>query len=361
MKNQLYIKCINSFDHCDILLLGPKGEVISQFENESINNASQKINLNESNITLLIGTPDIVIKSVALPKKMSSSHINKIVPNLLEEDLISNVETIHFTYDKQHDSQITVAMLSHDKMQNWLEALKNAGVNPQAIYPLCLSLKANKEQWHVWIESDSSIVKIDSNRAFFIETNLLPALLDQLYQNESIKPNIIMVSSNNIDSAKSILSDQNHEFYQKINFRKSPIWEAFDIENNHLNLLHHEFANQDNQSKKQQLYFHGALFILFALLTVFGLALKDIYIYSKIKKDQSNKIEAIYKSIYPQATSVVSPKARIERDLAAQSTASGSVFYDSLFQVGKLLNENKAITLESIAFNHQGLTITIEA
>ena len=360
MKNKLFIKCVNSFDHIDWIVFSAKGDVIDKQDNAKISDLANKVNLKDCQINLLIGTSDLVIKKVNLPKKFNANHFNKIVPNILEEDIISNIETIHFSYGKIHDSQIVVAIVTHDKLKQWLETLKISNLQPDTISPLCLSMNIKENEWQIWIENSSCMVRINAMMGFYLELDLLPTMLQNIYHNESIKPNKIILSGPDDASIRSVSFSNFPEIAQLIEYRKIDVWDAFNTQPKSINLLHDSFAKTDTVSKQHQLILHCFLLVSFILCILFGLEIKDTISYSRIQKDQTAQINEIYKSIYPEATTIVSPKQRIERDLNTLQTKTGSIFYDSLYQVGKSLNQYKALLLKSISFKNQALTITVE-
>lgn len=360
MKNKLFIKCVNSFEQIDWIMFSAKGDVIDKHVNGKISDLSNKINLNECQINLLMGTSDLVIKKVNLPKKFNANHFNKIVPNILEEDLISNIENIHFSYGKIHDSEIAVAIVTHEKLNQWLEILKLNNLQPDVISPLCLSMNIKENEWQIWIENSSCMVRINAMMGFYLELNLLPTILQNLYINEVNKPSKIIISGADDAAIHSLSLSKFPEIEQLIEYRKIDVWDEFNTQLKSINLLHDSFAKMDTVSKQHQLMLQGFLLVCFILCILFGLEIKDILSYRKIQEIQTSQINEIYKSIYPEATTIVSPKQRMERDLNTLQTKTGSIFYDSLYQVGKSLNQHKSLLLKNISFKNQALTITVE-
>ncbi len=236
MKNRLIIKCLNSFDSIDWVVLSANGDIISNDENDSLSELIKKVKLDDCHIHLLMGTSDLLIKNVNLPKKYSATHFRKIVPNILEEDLVSNIESIHFSYGKIQNSEIAVAIVAQEKLQNWLETLKQFNIQPDAIYPLCLSMNYTPNEWHVWVENNACVVRTSAMMGFYVETQLLPTLLHRLYLDEQVKPLKIVFSGKDHHAVKSISFTQYNELNSLIDYNKYHVWDAFNTELRSINL-----------------------------------------------------------------------------------------------------------------------------
>ncbi|MBS0287057.1 MAG: hypothetical protein JSR17_07165 [Proteobacteria bacterium] len=359
MKNQIFIKCSDAFDTADFLVLNMQGVVVDRIENGKLAELAQKIKHDESEITILIASSEIVIKQVTLPKKFNSKYLSKIVPNILEEDLVSSIDSTHFSFSKVVDSKLSVAIIAQDTLKSWLEKLKSYQLEPDRLCPLSLSMDPKAHEWQIWIDNNTSIVKTDPMMGFCIETTQLPIILNRLYQTQTEKPHKIQLFATN----EALLNAINFKDYPAllplVQNNISSLWEVFHVKQKSINLLQSTFAKQYQLTKYKDKVKHGIAAFIVVVALIFGFQITDILSYSKIKKQQQSEIEAIYRSVYPNATEVVSPKLRMERDLKSANILAGG-FFDLLLNTGIALNTNKNINLKNLTYKQGALTLTIE-
>ncbi len=349
-------------DSIDWIVIDPNGQILEKSENKNLTELSKRADFINNKIYVFMVSSDILVKQINIPKKTNQSKLNKIVPNILEEDLMTSIDTIHFSYGRVHDGKLTVALVSNDKLKFWIDKLHENNIKPDVLSPLCLSLNSKENEWHVLIDDGSSVINTGPNSGFSIELPQLALFLNYLYNNNEIKPNKIIISRPKSASANIIDVEQYPNLSKIIHYQDQPLWDAISKDNkNNINLLHHSFAHQADETKNKRFITHVIIlfFVTFFILTI--AEVKYIYSYENLNTELNDKISSLYKELYPNATDVVSPKLRMERDLKALSNASGGAFYDLAFNVGTILSQNPQITLTSLSYKSGTLVITVEA
>ncbi len=360
MKNKLLLKCSDSMDSIDWLLLDPNGKILEKSENKNLLDLTKRVDLINNKIYVLMVSSDILIKKIHIPKKTNQSKLTKIVPNILEEDLMTGIDSIHFSYGKVHDGELTVALVSNEKLQFWIDKLKENNIKPDVLSPLCLSLNSKENEWQIWIDKGAAVINTGPNSGFSIELDQLGLFLNYLYSNIDIKPNKITVTRSSKDSNK-ISFDEYPDIAKIIHYNELSVWDVFNKDNKNINLLHHSFGDIADDVNHRRILIHGLILFLIAFFVFTIVEIKYIYSYENLNRELNDKISSIYKDLYPNATDVVSPKLRIERDLNSLSNKEGGAFYDLAFNVGTILSQNQQITLTSLAYKNGALVITVEA
>jgi general secretion pathway protein L len=91
---------------------------------------------------------DVLLTSVQLPKS-ALRMLAQVIPNSLEDELAQDISELHFAWPsvkKSRDSvQVPVAVVAHETMQQWLQALDDADINCDEIYPDVFMLPAVEE------------------------------------------------------------------------------------------------------------------------------------------------------------------------------------------------------------------------
>ncbi|OOF09870.1 type II secretion system protein GspL [Salinivibrio sp. PR5] len=106
-------------------------------------------------VVILVDSTWVTLRSVTLPPG-SRRQRDKVVPYLLEEALADDVDRVHVSILSVAGSLAHVAVVAHDKMQAWQQALTDADIHARQWLPdvLCLPWQTNHltvaplgEQW----------------------------------------------------------------------------------------------------------------------------------------------------------------------------------------------------------------------
>lgn len=87
----------------------------------------------------LIPTGDVLLTEVAIPAG-SGRQLAAVLPYLLEEELAQDVDSLHVHLLKRDGNTAHVAVVEHRKVQAWLTALNEAGIEVKKLLPDCLCL-----------------------------------------------------------------------------------------------------------------------------------------------------------------------------------------------------------------------------
>lgn len=69
------------------------------------------------------------------------------MPFLLEDTLAQNVDELHFVVGPRDGESLSVAVVAHEQMQNWLSWLDEAGLKVRKMVPDCLALEREDCDW----------------------------------------------------------------------------------------------------------------------------------------------------------------------------------------------------------------------
>ena len=87
----------------------------------------------------LIPAGDVLLTEVAIPTG-SGRQLASVLPYLLEEELAQDVDALHVHLLKREGDTAHVAVVEHRKVQAWLSALDDAGIEVKKLLPDCLCL-----------------------------------------------------------------------------------------------------------------------------------------------------------------------------------------------------------------------------
>ncbi|MBU2877524.1 MULTISPECIES: type II secretion system protein GspL [Aliiglaciecola] len=129
-----------------------------------LDNAEQLNSLSERAgkrpITALVPGCDFLLKWVAMPAKASRKALTAI-PYMLEEDLSMDISEQFFALGEKNGNMQAVAVVSRDKMANWLEVIKQAGLYCNKMLPDILALPYIEDAWSLVTLGQQAIIRQD--------------------------------------------------------------------------------------------------------------------------------------------------------------------------------------------------------
>ncbi|KXO09732.1 General secretion pathway protein L [Moritella sp. JT01] len=127
-------------------------------------------------IIALVPSCDITFKEVELPGRSNKQLLNAL-PYMLEQELSSDIDKLHFSVLSKVANTVSVAVIAHDKMQQWQSWLLDAELVCEKFIPDALTLPYSDESWSA-IELDGQwIIRQTRTQGMCIETALLGFVL----------------------------------------------------------------------------------------------------------------------------------------------------------------------------------------
>ena len=167
--------------------------VYSQTENEIIAsgelpNADALSTLSERagqrSIIALAPSSEILLKWVTLPPR-ASRKVLAAIPFMLEDELATDISKQFFAIGPKQGDQQAVAVVSHEKMQQWQQWLADANLFCSTIIPDVLAVPATPNGWSVLTIGEQLLVRQDVFKGVQGEqTWLLPTLAHFTAQHE---------------------------------------------------------------------------------------------------------------------------------------------------------------------------------
>ena len=121
---------------------------------------------------------EILLAEVNLPTQ-NRQRLLQAVPFALEEQLGEDPEELHFALGRRHPETgaLAVAVVSRKTLDGWLERLRQAGVQVQALLPDLLALPCRPGVWQIAIERGLARVRTGPASGFAIEPDALAPML----------------------------------------------------------------------------------------------------------------------------------------------------------------------------------------
>src|SRR5580704_1155044 len=130
-------------------------------------------------ICVLVPGTDVLVAEPELPTK-AGTKLLQLVPYALEEQLADDIDDLHFAVGKRpaDSTRTPVAVVTRALMDQWLTALKSAGLEPEAMYADSDLLPHNPGQSVALLEEDIVVVRPPSGSPVTLPSNALQEALE---------------------------------------------------------------------------------------------------------------------------------------------------------------------------------------
>jgi general secretion pathway protein L len=307
-------------------------------------------------VIVLVPSQDVLLTSVKLPK-MNRSRLMQALPFALEEQVIGDVDSLHFVpLNIDENEKLAVAIVSKEKMQSWLNQLEVFHIQPNILIPAVLTLPLEENAWTIVLH-DMAMVRMQEYEGFSCDVDNLNELLNIALNAALVKPHVINIHNYTHDALAAALNvsvSVKETFHDRHNFMS-------DIDlSSAANLLQGSYKSKKSRMPEMQKM--GSAVMMLGVLWLVLLFLYPTISYFILKHRENeinNQVAQIYKRYFPQSASVVAPKLRMQDKLKQFSKGAGDTrVFIQMAYIGKGLREARGITLKRLTW--QGTQMTLE-
>jgi general secretion pathway protein L len=297
----------------------------------------------EKQITVFVPNEHIFFTSVNLPK-LSRAKLIQAIPFALEEQLIDEIDTLHFAVSEQSAAgDVAVAVISHANMQKWFDQFKRWHIQPDLLLPDCLCLPYQEYEWMVCKIGTRAIVRTGLLQGFACNENMLSTWMSMAKLHTESQPNNIQEQIINDGLALLTQFKQGH-------------LPAF-------NLLQGKYQIKKKSLLKINKLWRPIAYVSAAWLTLILLYPMGSYLILKTKTYRlQSQIAQLYKKHFPQTARVTAPRTRLNEKL---QHAMSSVGNDRLMQllacIGKGMSQSTGMMLKHLDYQNDKLTLDVSA
>ncbi len=334
-------------------------------------------------VIVLVPSADVLTTSVDIPVK-GGARLHAALPYALEEHLAEDVENLHFAAGTRRDSgKIPVAVVSRERLAEWIEWLTAAGIEPSAMIPENFGLARIPGTISLLVAKDQLMINDGADTELVME-NVSPgdalAAFGALDENasgddsEADKPPSAAMPRHVLVYCEPEYEERYQQDWLAIRHEM----ESVDVNllpdgvlprlavtvaaGAGVNLLQGDFGARTEYSGLFKPWRYAAILLLaFGLV---GIAAKatDYYFLKRQEAELKQQFEAEYRQISPDAGSVSDP-ARLVKSLQARVGNSGAapVFLQTLEQLGRALQQNKDARIETINYRAGVVDVRLSA
>lgn len=364
MQTTIIIRLLVEDNAIEWMQLDEQGQVLQAPINQVTTGLQNAIK--DARVILIVPGIDVLLTSVDVPK-MSPARLRKAVPNLLEDEVAENLENLHFSVAKLTAGQpLDVAVVSKLQMQKWLEFLKEKIPGSQThidvITPDTLCLPWAEGRWTGVTNNNQVLLRTGKGQGFAVDADNF-VMITKSVLDAGAEPEVMTLFQGEWSKIKDLDQLELDIDYQKPSdsllqdFAKQIQTSGIVI-----NLLQGEFESDNSMQLSRKLYRSAGMLALIwiSLLTVADMG-KYWYLKHKVDGLQT-EIASVYKEIFPNAKSVVSPKRRVQRLLSeSQQSQSNGAFMVMMAKIAPILDKARGIKLTEMVYSGNDLQLQVEA
>jgi general secretion pathway protein L len=304
---------------------------------------------------ILIPSTQVLLTTTNIPSKQRQQIIQAI-PYALEEQLIDDVENLHFAVGKidAKSGNISVAIIAHSLMSSYLQ--KIGFLKPKILMPNILAVPKPDKAWGMLCVNDIVLVRTGVYSGFAIEADCLSAAL-KIALNELNPPQKIIIYNGSLNF------DLDIPIVVKTHKQGALAWFVKGFaENKHLNLLQGKYGSK-NKTILYKWKFTSILLLILAALS----GMKQWLEYQQLieqRQQLNSQIENLYRDTFPQARKIVNPRVQMQQKLTAlraQSTTQSSVnFLVTLNKITPVLIKTPSLKIKAINYDQNSFYISIK-
>lgn len=316
-----------------------------------------------SEVIVFVPGEQIVLTRVQLPK-MSRARIFQALPYAIEEELMTDIETLHFAIgDQDANGFLPVAIVARAEMERWLALVKAWSVEATAFFPMTMAIPYLESGWCL-LADKIALVRMNKTTGFACDLDNLPTMLSFALSNQTELPATISMQNlteQSIAQTLPFIQPISETFISREDFLNHSAQGV--NESAALNLLQGGYAIKKSKGHYDARFKRFAIYLSALLISLFFIGpMISYFILNQRVKNIDAAIATIYKANFPESKSVVAPKLRMQEKLQRLSAQpSENQLLSLLGHVSEGIHLNKSIKLKRLDFQNDQLTLALSA
>ncbi len=334
---------------------------------------------------LHVWTPgtDTLLTTAVLPTR-TRAKILQALPFALEDQLLSDPESMHYAYRPLGDNRLAVAVTARERISLWLKTLAEAGLKPSSLCPVTLALPVESsardaliaDSWSLAFSGDEIWLRNGpfSGFACVAVDDKPPAILLSALQEARAKQHSPEQLNIFNPSAALDIKDWSEQLALPVVVQQQDMWESihrlgFSLSPDHpegqfppLNLLQSEFAPAGQLRQFSEAVRPAAIMLGIWLAGTLIFNVGEWWQLSRTDKAQHAEMNALFRKSFPEAKVVVDPALQMQRNLASLQARSGvpseADLLPLLARLAPVLQANTQNQLQAI--NYADATVTLD-
>lgn len=319
----------------------------------------------EHRVIVLAPAPDVLLTQAAVPAQ-GRAQAQQAIPYVLEEQLASDVESLHFALGKRDTTgHYATSVAERACMDAWLARLKQAGVQPDLLVSELHALPWQDGQWTLLYNSSGALLRSGAHSGFALDVDnlhpLLNAALTEAGEQKPLALRVVNYSAHDLNLSE-LSTNWGLELHEQTRHDDPLVLFAqhFD-ETNAINLLQGSYSRAEQFGRLWRPWRLSAALLGFWLLFQTGVMVFDSVRLAQQNRQLKAEAEQVFRSAFPGARMTGDLRQLMESKLKElRRQGQGAVFLDLLAKTAVPLKQGQDVKLRGISYKEQVLNLDIE-
>ena len=351
---------------CKRVTWSSKGGGVIEAGEGSLSEASQ---IAKGRRTLVfIPAVDILITSVNIPTR-NRQRLLQAIPFALENELTQEIGNLHFAAGTMgSDNTTPVAIISREKLDEWLEKLDSAGIEPLGIYPDLLGLPLDDDAWSVYQDDKTLQIRTNDNLGSSVDAinggDFLSLAIQQAGESAPRRLTHYQLKENPNTLDLATIAPDCEVTVKEIDSRPHLTTLLADSlnEKEQLNLLQGEYQRVDKMTLQWKRWLPAAALGLILVVLSIGTSIQEYFSYKSQNVELQGQIRATFQQAFPKIKRIVDPRTQMEQQLKIMQQGQSGNFaqFASLFApAASVIKESPNTSLDNISFRDGQLNLQL--
>ncbi|CAK0770798.1 Type II secretion system protein L [Gammaproteobacteria bacterium] len=316
-------------------------------------------------IVVFVAGAEVLLLEAMLPTR-KRDRLLQAVPYALEEHLAGDVETFHFALGQSSSTpldttltNIPVVAVARARMDAWLAALGEVGINPHALVPDILAMPLVPGTWTLLREPGITLLRTGPQAGVALEPEWLTIALEQAGE----PPTALRVASYGWSSSPPTLPPL------PVAIEELPcpagslaLLVAGYRPNETINLLQRSYSRHEQLSRLWRPWRAAAVLLLaLGALQFIGLIMEKQRLSAEDVKLRARMTD-IYQRAFPEARRIVNPRVQMEQRLNAlrtQPEGGTDSLLGLLARVAPVMGATEGLELRTLRYKDGGVELDL--
>ena len=315
-------------------------------------------------VVLVVPGNSTTLCTVTLPVS-NKKQLLKAIPYALEEQLVEDVESLHFAVGKQDANKATpVAVTRQKRMKNWVAVLDKHGISPEIIIPDTLLLPLKRKEWSAVIQNHSMNVRTGKNTGFSCDdTNATFMLQTALAENGNNKPERI-----NLFLADNAIVPENMNELDIEIIKHSAGNNPLGILSGNINgsavinLMQGTFVSKESGGGLLKPWKPALIAGVILLLLHIGSNVGQYFYLNNEYNKLDTEITQLYQQLFPGSKKIKNIRSLVQsklKALGASNTAGSNGFVNLLARTGDVLHKIPGLEIKNINYRNKRMEMEV--
>ncbi|MBP2856399.1 type II secretion system protein GspL [Dickeya oryzae] len=288
-------------------------------------------------VRALVPSTDVTLHNLSLPRQ-SRRQLLQAIPFMLEEQVASDIDQLHFAVMDMQGDTATVAVVQKSRLQTWLTLCEELGVPLETIMPDVMALPRADSAWSAISHQNLWLFRQDTGIGMAAEESWYQSLLS------SFQPLPAVHCYSPVPASA-------------LTWQPQPVTDLLTLAAQatlpmSMDLRQGEYAPV-KPWKQALLPWRNVLIALSAwLLLVLGESVWTHYqLYRQADYWRQESVR-VYRKLFPDEKQVVNPRAQMQRHLQEVRTGgSGFALTEQMNRLQQLVAQNDGVSLQSLSYD----------